>query len=149
LPALSPQILKSKMEKSTTASGHEQSLHNETTVTTGNPLLDNGDNIQLDGLPDNSFSVSPTSAITPSNSGSEHALGINDLISGHATSNIGGGYLQFAVQNGAVTLSLDISNPNETGNHTNISLATIEGVAGLSNTEILNALLANHEIKFG
>ena len=76
------------------------------------------------------------------------ALDIRDLISNHATPDNVGGYLQFTVNNGAVTLGIDLSSADGSGNSTYVALASIEGVSGLSATQIMNTLLANHEIKF-
>ena len=88
-------------------------------------------------------------AVTDYQTGTSHdVLDIRDLISNHATPDNVGGYLQFTVNNGAVTLGIDLSSADGSGNSTYVALASIEGVSGLSATQIMNTLLANHEIKF-
>jgi hypothetical protein len=78
----------------------------------------------------------------------QNVLDVRDLISGHIASDNIGGYLQFTANNGVVTLSIDLHNPEGGGNSTHVPLGTIEGVSGLNGSQILNTLLANHEIKF-
>lgn len=77
------------------------------------------------------------------------ALYIRDLISDHPPSEAAGGYLHFTNDNDVVTLAIDFCDRSGSGNPTYVSLATLEGVSGLSTSEIMNVLLANHEIKFG
>ena len=78
----------------------------------------------------------------------QEALSVHDLITDHATADSTGGYLHFSVNGGVVTLGLDLSSPSGSENHTFVTLATIEGASGLSATQIMNSLLAHHEIKF-
>jgi hypothetical protein len=96
---------------------------------------------------DNSGSEISVIANVPPSSASE-MLDIRDLISDHISAQSTGGYLQFTANDGVVTLGLDLTDANGSGNSTYIPLATIEGASGLNGSQILNTLLANHEIKF-
>ena len=78
----------------------------------------------------------------------QEALSVHDLITDHTTTDSTGGYLHFSVNGEVVTLGLDLSSPSGSENHTLVTLATIEGASGLSATQIMNSLLAHHEIKF-
>ncbi len=108
-----------------------------------------GDNIHLGNTEFGAPTVRALAGVTELQLGIEQeALNIRDLIADHAAPDNSGGYLHFSISDGTVTLELDIGNPGGSANSTFVSLATIEGASGLSASQIMNSLLAHHEIKF-